>query len=134
MLFDGATRTFLMDDNGRYRDIHPVDQKVALTLLLEFGKITSAPDIGNTLRQIRALVPGEALTADIERRLRTPILTGMITSADIREVTTPTRATGFTILSPHRGALEVRFDYQNMRAPSTNPRQRGTNTVVLRNL
>lgn len=130
LLFDGATRTFLRDATGRYRDIHPIDQKVALTLLMEFGKITAAPDIGNTLLEIRTLIPGEALTTDVERRLRTPVLSGLITAGDIREITTPTRGTGFTIILPHRGALEVKFDYENMRDPKRAPGR--ARTVTLR--
>ena len=130
LLFDGRTRTFLRDASGRCKDIHPVDQKVALALLIEFGKITSAPSTGNTLRELRTLIPGDALTHDIERRLREP-LAEVLAAGDIREITTPARSSGFAILLPFRGALEVTFDYENLRIPRNRDRRPARVTLTL---
>lgn len=51
-LFDGATKTFPLDDNGRVEAVHPVDQGVALALLTEYGKMTAAPGSGVKLKTI----------------------------------------------------------------------------------
>jgi len=53
LYFDGQTRDFPLDENGFYREIHPVDQKVALQLSLPRGAIASVPGIGNKLRTIQ---------------------------------------------------------------------------------
>lgn len=53
MLFDGQTRDFPLDDNGFYREVHPVDQKVEIALCISRGAIASVPGIGNKLRTIQ---------------------------------------------------------------------------------
>ena len=50
LYFDGATKTFPLDANGRYRSLHPVDQAVALALLEQLGE----PLLTSTL-----LLPGD---------------------------------------------------------------------------
>lgn len=51
--YDGATRDFLLDANGFYEEIHPVDQKVALALCISRGAVAAVPELGNQLRTIR---------------------------------------------------------------------------------
>ena len=53
MLFDGQTRDFPLDENGFYREVHPVDQEVELALCVSRGAIASVPGIGNKLRTIQ---------------------------------------------------------------------------------
>jgi hypothetical protein len=50
--FDGATQDFPLDANGRYLSIHPVDQQVALALLIGLGTLPSVPTVGAAFRQI----------------------------------------------------------------------------------
>ena len=57
LVFDGATRTFLSDDDGRLKSVHPVDQKVALAVLIQQKKLSSTPDTGSTLKEIKYLDP-----------------------------------------------------------------------------
>jgi hypothetical protein len=53
LMFDGQTRDFPLDENGFYREVHPVDQKVELALSVSRGAIASVPGIGNKLRTIQ---------------------------------------------------------------------------------
>lgn len=62
LYFDGQTRDFPLDENGFYREIHPVDQKVALQLSLPRGAIASVTAIGNKLRTIQRVRPSVAET------------------------------------------------------------------------
>lgn len=62
LLFDGGTRDFPLDENGFYRAIHPVDQKVALALCVSRGAIAAVPGIGNKLRTIQRVRPDVAVT------------------------------------------------------------------------
>lgn len=52
LLFDGASRDFPLDENGFYRESHPVDQEVSLALCISRGAIASASSVGNKLRTI----------------------------------------------------------------------------------
>jgi hypothetical protein len=62
LLFDGGTRDFPLDENGFYRAIHPVDQKVALALCVSRGAIAAVPGIGNKLRTIQRVRRDVAIT------------------------------------------------------------------------
>jgi hypothetical protein len=62
LMFDGQTRDFPLDDNGFYREVHPVDQRVALALSISRGAIASVPGIGNKLRTIQRVRPNVAET------------------------------------------------------------------------
>ena len=72
LLFDGATRTYPIDGDGRLIDAHPVDHEVALAVLVELGAITSAPSTGSTLRRVKYL-GGPTLKTEVAERLRTAI-------------------------------------------------------------
>lgn len=50
---DGPTKDFLLDENGFYQNIHPVDQQVALAMLVSRGAIAAVPELGNQLRTVR---------------------------------------------------------------------------------
>jgi hypothetical protein len=50
---DGATRDYVLGEDGFYEESHPVDQKVALAILVSRGAIAAVPDLGNRLRTIR---------------------------------------------------------------------------------
>src|SRR5258706_11011806 len=54
-LFDLATRMFplMTDGSGRLREVHPIDQAVALGLGLVQGTIGSAPEIGAKFDRLR---------------------------------------------------------------------------------
>jgi hypothetical protein len=50
--FDGQSQDLLLDSSGHYLAIHPIDQQVALALLIGLGTIGSAPTVGAAFRQI----------------------------------------------------------------------------------
>ena len=108
--FDGATRDWVVTD-GDWQAIHPVDQQVAFGLMMERGKLKSAPDVGHTLREIRYL-GGENLGADVRDRVRTanPIAQ-LIADEDI--------AVDRIEHSSEGGRLAVAFYYVNLRQDRT---------------
>lgn len=65
--FLAQQRGFPTDAAGRYIDVHPVDQRVAMKLTFELGKLGSNPEFGHKLRQIRyttaTTVPAEVKDA-----------------------------------------------------------------------
>lgn len=68
---DGSTRDYALDTTtGLYIDGDPIDQRVALALLVVRGSIVSAVNVGSTLRSIRNLgTPDTArLVEDAVRR------------------------------------------------------------------
>lgn len=108
LLFDGATRDFPRDADGRYRDIHPVDQEVALALLVELGAVGPAPATGSTLRAIPH-AGGPTLKADVRNRIHLA-LARPLAAKDIEEI-------AITVTTPRPGAIRVIYDYLNLRAP-----------------
>lgn len=60
--YDGATRDFVLREDGFYEEIHPVDQKVALALCISRGAVAAVPGLGNNLRTIKRVTQGVAET------------------------------------------------------------------------
>lgn len=107
LVFDGRTRTFLLGDDGRYLDGHPVDQEVALALLIEFGSITSAPSTGTTIRRVQYL-SGAKVLAEVSDRVRRS-LARPLRDGDIQELS-------LSVTNPSPWALTVVYEYINVRA------------------
>lgn len=72
VFFDGTTRDFPLDDDGRYVDIHPVDHAVQFAMFLEFGRVASALEAGNTLRSVGSPI-GAGVALEIDSRVRTAL-------------------------------------------------------------
>lgn len=53
--YDPATRDYRTDSSGNYRRVHWVDQAVSLALSVRRGSIAGAPEIGNTLGDVKLL-------------------------------------------------------------------------------
>lgn len=106
LLFDGATRTYLMDGDGRFLDVHPVDHEVALAVLVELGTIASSPATGSTLRRVKYL-GGPTLKTEVAERLRTAVARPL-QGGDIQELS-------ITVETTTPWALFVRFEYVNKR-------------------
>jgi hypothetical protein len=113
LAFDAATRTFLRDDDGRYYSVHPVDQKVALAIFVELGKITAAPNEGGTLRSIKYLDPAK-IEADARDRIQRA-LARVLSPGDIAEV-------GLKVAQPTRWSVRIVYEYRNLREPGSRPR------------
>ncbi len=52
ILFDGVGAKNILLDDGLYKEIHPVDQQVALSLLVTLGTLSSVPELGAAIRSI----------------------------------------------------------------------------------
>lgn len=61
--FDGATQDYLLDANGYYLGIDPVDQMVALALIPRQGTLGSVPELGATFWKIKRLGPSTVTDA-----------------------------------------------------------------------
>jgi len=104
--FDGKTRDFLLDDGGRYLSVHPVDQRVALALLILKEKLASAPEVGSGLWKI-AYAGGPTLIAEVNDHVR-QTLQAMIKAGDIELL-------AVAVEIPARGTFLVQVDYLNKR-------------------
>lgn len=67
--FDPLSREFLLDDEGRYRDMGTVEQQVALSFAVPRGSLAHAPDVGHDFLTLPRLGQA-ALEAEIDRRAR----------------------------------------------------------------
>lgn len=115
--FDGATRDFLTDANGRYLPTTPTAQKVALALMVELGSLAHAPDVGHTLRSIRNPKAPDTQTRvedAVRRALAQPLADGEIKIDTI------------TYEAPTGSALLVEVAYFDLTVPTTDPRRRQT--------
>ena len=113
LVFDGATRTFLSDENGRLKSVHPVDQKGALALLIQQKKLSSAPDTGSTLKEIKYLDPAKVVTDATNRVNRA--LNAVLQPGDIEIIK-------LEITQPSKWSISIRLDYRNLRDPNSQPR------------
>jgi hypothetical protein len=114
LVFDGKTRTFLRDDDGFLLSIHPVDQKVALALFVEKGKLAPTPSTGNTLREIK-YIDKVKIETDVTNRINRA-LNAVLVPGDIEILKLEVRL-------PSRWAVSITFQYRNLREPGSLPRK-----------
>jgi hypothetical protein len=112
--FDGATRTFPLDDDGRVLASHPVDQAVALALLVEYGKMTAAPNSGTRIKKIK-YAGGSRLEEEVRTYCREAVKR-FTDAGDIREVS-------IKVDVPAAGRLNVEYNY--VRLKDSGDRRRG---------
>lgn len=112
--FDGATRTFVFDDDGRMLAEHPVDQGVALALLTAFGKMTAAPGSGTRIKTI-TYAGGPRLDEQVRTYCREAVQR-WTDAGDIRE-------DSITVTVPRYGALSVVYAYTRLK--DSGDRRRG---------
>lgn len=113
LLFDGETRDFPLDANGFYREVHPVDQRVALALCISRGAIASVPGIGNKLRTIQRVRRDVAET--LARNYINEALAEMLSSKSIRieKITIDTAVAGRLLFAVTYLNLELAYLTQN---------------------
>jgi hypothetical protein len=103
--YDGATKDFLLDANGHYLGIHPVDQQVALALICGLGTMPAAPKVGAAFRQIKRITPSTPKQAeDMARTALSSLVSGGLIKIVAIEVET-------TAL---QGAVLIAVTYVNM--------------------
>ncbi len=112
--FDGKTGDYQTDAAGRYIESHPVDQRVALKLLVLEGAIGSAPTTGSSWRSLNRLAP-EVRAARarqiVRQKLADDVKAGDI---EIRRVETDTTTSRYATL--------VAVTYVNLRLPGSDER------------
>lgn len=69
MMYDGASKDWLINADGRYKSVHPVDQGVVLSVLSRQGSIKSSPTTGSTLHEVEYL-GGPELASDVDDRVK----------------------------------------------------------------
>lgn len=108
LLFDGRTRDFPLDSEGRYKSVGVGAQKAELALLLVFGKTPVASTQGLDLSGVIP-VDGDKLSADVDSRVRAA-LAAPIAARDIEVL---------EILgsSPVRGAIRVYVKIKDLTDP-----------------
>lgn len=113
LMFDGATRDFPLGEDGFYREIHPVDQRVALALLVSEGVIASAPEIGSRLRTI------DRVSREVARSTATSYarlaLSALVAERSIR-------IEKIEVETPAGGTLLVAVTYVNLQARGSGAR------------
>jgi hypothetical protein len=111
--FDPTIPGFVQNADGTMTSIHPVDQKVALALFIEYGSISSAPTVGNKLRTLLNRVQPEQVNAiagaELSRCLGPFIGAGEIT------------LTGFTVTQTGSGRTSLSVAYVNLKDPRYTP-------------
>lgn len=112
LYFDGRTQGFPLDAQGRYVGIHPVDQAVALALIVRLGTLGAVPEQGAAFRDIRKITPSTGTQAtDMARiALAAIVQRGDITILDIQVETRRTM-----------GAVLIAVSYKNLRTIPTKP-------------
>lgn len=99
-------RDFELDANGFYREIHPVDQKVALALVIVEGSLSSVPEMGNRLRTINRVSQAKGRTL-AEQYVRLA-LSDLLKNGDVSIVKVE-------VDNAIKGRLVVAVTYKNLR-------------------
>lgn len=115
--YDGANRDFLLDDDGGYKTLHYVDQKVALALVIGEGDIAGVPTFGSRLKSIKR---GNA--AQLAKRAEDAVLLALADIISRRQI----EVIGVSVNTNVRGRLIVTVTYNNLLLPSN---QQQTATV-----
>ena len=113
LYYDGATRSFPLDADGHYQGIHPVDQAVALALILSLGTITSAPGAGAGFRQVKRIT--SATKKQVEDMARAA-LRPRVVAQDIKVLSILVETKGRPT-----GGFAVAVNYVNLRTRPPKP-------------
>jgi hypothetical protein len=107
---DGASRDYVLDDDGFYAESHPVDQKVGLALLVSRGAIAVVPELGNKLRTIRRVsrTVAETLTRQHIREALADLISAK--SIEIESIVVDTAVAGRLLFSVAYRNLELDRD------------------------
>ncbi len=111
LYFDGQTQGFPLDAQGHYVGIHPVDQAVALALIVRLGTLGSVPGLGAGFRNIRKITTSTGTQATDMARIA---LASIVQAGDIMilDIQVETRRTG---------AVLIAVSYKNLRKIPTKP-------------
>lgn len=108
--FDVRTRDVLVDNNGFYKSVHPVDHFVQLNLSVNLGAVPADTSVGSTILETQ-FDTDEIMTADMTRRVRTA-LKRLIDNDDLTLISVKTSgAYGIG------GRIVFDVEYENLRLP-----------------
>lgn len=90
----GATMAAELGTDGLYAEVHPVDAKVALAVLVAKGRVATLPTLGSGAREIDVQRP--SLKAEVEAELRSATA-AMVAAGELRveRVEVETSANGY---------------------------------------
>jgi hypothetical protein len=115
LLFDGLTKDYALDDEGRYLAVHPVDATVFQILRTVVGSIASAPSTGQTVGAI-PFIDKKKIFAQVDDAVRVA-LKALVDRGSVQILA--------IIVEPRRfGAVAFEVRYLNLEA--TQDRQRQT--------
>lgn len=106
LAFDGQTKDFSLDTNGRYVAAHPIDTKVFHRLRILAGSMRSAPATGNGIGG--KWIDAKTIEATIRDQIRVT-LEDMITAREIED-------RGLVIDLSVRGRVALEYSYFNVRS------------------
>ncbi len=106
LAFDGLTRDFRLDANGRYVSAHPVDTKVFHRLRILAGSMRSAPATGNGIGG--KWIDSKTIEATVRDQIRIA-LEDMISAGEIED-------RGVELDLSVRGRVAFEFSYLNVQS------------------
>ncbi len=116
LLLDVSTRRHVLQADGTFQALHPVDAAVINALFIARGKLRLAPGLGNRFREIRSPYDprAQAVATDMVREaLADEIRAGLVTVVQVR------------VEARSANAIEIAVDYFNERLL---PREQQTRT------
>lgn len=121
LFFNPAIRDFVMDAQGRYVTVHPIDQEVVFALWLRFGSIGSAPESGSKLKDLKR--QGGPTFIEQVRDICRQALGDMIARNDIT-------VDDITVTIPTRGRTLIQVSYFNNELSSPEMRAKQNASVI----
>jgi hypothetical protein len=103
--FDGTTLDYALDDHGRIKTAHWVDQAVFTLLRIRQGSIRSAPDVGETVSKIKT-IDRVRVQSQVEDRVKLALFS-LTNRALIRILS-------ITVDSSVQGRIQYLCAYQNL--------------------
>lgn len=104
LAFDGMTKDYILDDDGRYVGAHPVDAKVFLLCRTALRSIKSAPELGQTASLIQYIRP-QTIVAEVTDAFRV-VLQPVVDAGEIE-------FRGVEVDTSVRGRIFARPEYFN---------------------
>lgn len=103
--WDAASRDYLLDANGFFKSLHPVDQKMGLALTTRKGTISSVPGQGARFTEI-VFAAGPALGAQVNDFVKQA--TADIVAAGEAQILS------VSFQTPQSGSIAIQVSYVNL--------------------
>jgi hypothetical protein len=120
--FDPSTRQFVMNADGSFVGIHPVDQMVCLLLWLQQGDVPSAATLGNRIKVRISRVDPTTIPQIATDEVNT-VLRALLDAGDIELASPPGGGSAVVVDTGVRGAAKIAVYYRNLRLPGSQVRK-----------